>query len=401
MKRERLKSSYLTYFVILGLILLALGIGGYFIKSVLGTGKAINLAPPVPGSNGYIGNESILPEDSEQWWSLYINRAPGNGNVVDLNPPRFRWPHDFAYLDGCQSYDVECQNRIGSFNYTLQIATDGNFQNIVVSVSNINDNNFYSFISPLDTSITRTFFWRIGYLNVFPESNKFGNFNWSEIWNFTITQNAVVWDRSLFSKENLSQISVYSMPHPRMLLSDSFINQTKSAIEADPIKYAYPSQLIQSIIDSATSVVQRPWYINMTSWPEPYVPLGYDGRPGYIPITRGLADVAFAYRWTNDSRYSGINDRVAKLFRYSLGGPFTPENFGSSETDTSSEESIGFLYDWTYPEMNESEREDAKQGIMWRTRAVILYNMWGLRLKYDNGSYISSSYNFIVNYTTS
>ena len=79
-----------------------------------------------------ISSESLLPDDPTIHYSRLVNFAPGDGEVVDLNPPRFRW---FYHPDPSE----ETVSHIYTFRF--QIASDSVFSDLIVDVET--PYNFY------------------------------------------------------------------------------------------------------------------------------------------------------------------------------------------------------------------------------------------------------------------
>ena len=352
-----------------------------------------------PTSPQTIGQSALLEDDSESWYSIWVNRAPGDGITSSLNPPRFRWPFSPSYADGCGLNENECNSEQSSyyrnnFKYTLQIAADPAFEDLLVNIPNIYNVNFYNFLSPLDTSVNKTFYWRIGYLNVHPANVHFGQFTWSDVWRFTMAEDAVLWDRSMFSPENIQRITTATRPHPRMYLKDDLIAQVKAHIN-EPL---YASQLHQltAIMGAADAVIASDWYKVMLQWPDAdrptqeeisqssslpcsqtnfILPCNYTLPWGSRAIAEALVHVAFAYRWTGDSKYLGVIERFIKIARYGRGSSFGPEGFGSNCCGINSEYWLGLLFDWLYNEMTEQQRALGQHSLEWRMRALLCVSM--------------------------
>jgi len=130
-----------------------------------------------------IGSRSSLPDDEREYYSRYVNFRPGNGQTVELNPPRFSW----AYLaDIVPESDKVPLNQ----KFTLQISKAEDFRELEVDVQNV-PYNFYNMLSPLPDA--GTWFWRVGY-NVGT-----GKEAWSDVRSFIVNSSAVSWDRSFLA----------------------------------------------------------------------------------------------------------------------------------------------------------------------------------------------------------
>ena len=100
------------------------------------------VATPLPSSSvarAYepvrFGADTLLPDDPRAQFSRSVNFAPGDGQVCDLNPPRFRW-----------RYHPTQPGQGGDYLFTFQVASDAGFQQRLVDVQT--EFNFYNTIAP-------------------------------------------------------------------------------------------------------------------------------------------------------------------------------------------------------------------------------------------------------------
>ncbi|MBN1941443.1 MAG: DUF4962 domain-containing protein, partial [Candidatus Diapherotrites archaeon] len=343
-----------------------------------------------------IDDSAIFEEDPESWYSKYVNFAPGNGSTVDINPPRFRWFEDYAHIDGCQPNEWECGDfcKGSLYEYTLQVATDSSFNNKVVNVENIHNMPFYNMLEPLNNG--QTYYWRVGYKNLFTESPRYGEFNWSPTMQFTIAPNAVIWDRSMFSFEEIGEINTSTNPHPRMFLKPSLVQYIKDHIN-EP-EYTVPKSRIEKIISIADTTIEKEWYDEIPNWTNDMPDeedIEYDLPWSATELVKNLAYVAFAYKWTGDSKYNGVKQRMLKIAEFEVGSKFSPEGWvlqsnGGYAGNTGEESGkwMGLMYDWLYNDMTPAEREKVQKFLEWRIRAFTLTAWGGLANKTDALDYI-------------
>ena len=83
-----------------------------------------------------IGAGAVISHDSRQDDLRYVTWHPVEGQVVTLNPPRFRWPYD---MDNPR---IEKSVPSGT-QWDFQIASDRAFQRVLFKVSNVAC-NFYN-----------------------------------------------------------------------------------------------------------------------------------------------------------------------------------------------------------------------------------------------------------------
>ena len=105
------------------------------------------------GAAEVIGEEALFPYNDRIEYSELIGFAPGNDEVVRLNPPRFRWFYAPTMPELAYSW-------FSLYDFRLQIAYDPEFRDTVVDVRT--DINFYNALAPLGLG---KHYWRVGYTN--------------------------------------------------------------------------------------------------------------------------------------------------------------------------------------------------------------------------------------------
>ncbi len=302
--------------------------------------SSLQAAPPVR-----FGAESLLPDDARAHFARSVNFAPADGQVCDLNPPRFRW-----------CYHPSQPGQGGDYLFTFQVASDAGFEHRLVDVQT--DFNFYNTIAPLPGS--GPFYWRIGYKD---RTAKDVPFEWSQVRRFTIAKDADVWDRSGLARPDFA-----SKPHPRILLTAERLPRLHRLIHTDPGTRA----IFERIQRQADAAVESDWWAGFpTSDREKF-------EPGYLAIAQDLVAVAFCWRVTADPRYAGVLQRAVTMARYPRGGRFSPQDAGgdSAEDSTQSTEFVALLYDWLYPDLAPAERKDFADCLDWRIEHFVNHFSW-------------------------
>ncbi len=166
-----------------------------------------------------IGRESLVELPTSAIWSAVVNFRPGNGEVVNVNPPTFSWLYDLAVF----------KNYIGLRSFQFQVAyNEADFYNVSeLAVNILTDSNMYNFLAPFNRSRMNSeskMFWRIGYI----EAGDSVPSVWSPISIFIINNSAREWDRSMLANDSyLAQKSV----HPHMLFNESNREQMYNYLE--------------------------------------------------------------------------------------------------------------------------------------------------------------------------
>ncbi|MCM8797015.1 MAG: hypothetical protein NC923_03950 [Candidatus Omnitrophica bacterium] len=188
----------------------------------------------------YIGKEALKELPSSSLWSSAVNFRPGDGEEVDLNPPRFSWSYtpDPRDINPCPSGSL-CM-AVSPKQFIFQVADErekleaarrlNNPLSANLTVNVRTSFNFFNTLPPFDR--TKTFYWQVGYIK--PKDAEPGQpihqywrlrdedwektasgdpivYVWSDIRSFTIKhdpadpenpeKNALIWDRSMLTDE--------------------------------------------------------------------------------------------------------------------------------------------------------------------------------------------------------
>ena len=277
----------------------------------------------------------MLPDNPRTHYGRCVNDAPVDGETLSLNPPRFRWKY---HPEG---------NRGGLFQFVFQISESSGFKNNIIDVTT--PFNFYNTIAPFDCE--GPYYWRVGYIEGETAAGK-TPFHWSPVRSFSIAGNAQVWDRSMLIDPDFG-----SKPHPRILLSDRYIEKIRQVIVSDPLS----RQAFSALHQAADETITKEWYRNFPSTDE------HEAPEPFYHIAHQLCHVAFMYSITGEEKYASVKDRALILASYPKGGRASPEPLGESNEDsTQITEFLALLYDWLYQDLTVEERRIFITSLEWR-----------------------------------
>ncbi len=183
-----------------------------------------------------IGPEAIVPESPRSHYSRYVNWRPADGETVRLNPPRLSWPY---WPDWPNDF------RDALYTFNLQISANADCSDPVVDVTC--PYNFYNMLPALVAGQNRQrnrWYWRVGY------KGGRGRPEWSKIRSFTISGDAVVWDRTKLADPGLEQ-----MGHPRILFNAENLNRIRRLAQTDSGSEAALSHMRRQ----ADSIMRKGW----------------------------------------------------------------------------------------------------------------------------------------------
>ena len=330
--------------------------------------------------NMLIDGRSSLPDDEREYYSRYVNFRPGNGQTVELNPPRFSWP----YLADI----VPKSNKVplGQL-FTLQISKAEDFRELEVDVQNV-PYNFYNMLSPLPDA--GTWFWRVGY-NVGTDKEA-----WSDVRSFTISPSAVRWDRSFLAEPNLASIG-----HPRILFNPDNIDE----IRALRLNHPESTRIAEKIREQADQIIKTHWWKNFPETdrinPDVVGEL-------YSIMSEEMVLVAFAYILFEDKKYFGCKERFLTIASWEKGGwsspegitgigleikggPFEERTTGADEDATKTSEHLALFFDWFYNDLNLGERETVIKSLEWRLDHSVNNHHWRGNKNADRPGIMSAS----------
>jgi len=257
-----------------------------------------------------IGSEALVTMPSDAISNRWINLRPGDGDVVNLNPPIFSW----LYVPNPQMRASD----IAMWQYQLQIGYDPGFGSPVVNVHT--KCNFYNFLPPFNPGPV---YWRVAYV----DTNNVTN-SWSPVHVFTNTANATVWDRSMLADTNY----LLSKTHPRMIFNSNTLPLLQSniaAVLALPASAQATNDLARVyniVINNANAVLNQTWSFGMSNFNIDFW-VQFNGVPsGSMALLSETADAS-----DNWSIYLNSNSQLTMQFMaggttvaaYTMNGPWT------------------------------------------------------------------------------
>lgn len=115
----------------------------------------------LPANAEVIGSEALqsFPESAE--YDGVVNFSPGNGESVNINPPRFRWKYNpSTKADGCYNQICPAWAPL-EFIFQVTNSSDTTFAHPIVNVLTLS--NSYNFLAPFTQG--QSYIWRIGYIH--------------------------------------------------------------------------------------------------------------------------------------------------------------------------------------------------------------------------------------------
>jgi hypothetical protein len=294
-----------------------------------------------------IGASALLPDDPTTHFSRAVNFAPGDGERVDLNPPRFRW-----------CYHPTRPGEGGDYTFRFQVARDAQFQKLIHDINT--PFNFYNTLPPFQGS--GPVFWRVGYREGASEPIV----HWSDTRSFTVSADAQTWDRASMAAPDFSKIG-----HPRLLFSQKTLPDLRVLIQ----KNEDARNIFERMQSDAMDVIASGWWVSGLP--------ATDTAPAaeqYYQSANKLVTVAFVYTLTQDKKYARVKDLALTFARYQKGGLSSPEGAGgekdANEDATQATEFLALLYDWLYPELSAGERADFVHCLDWRIESFVYDFAW-------------------------
>ncbi|OHA30762.1 MAG: hypothetical protein A3B11_02110 [Candidatus Taylorbacteria bacterium RIFCSPLOWO2_01_FULL_44_26] len=210
---------------------------------------------PIVTNAQVIGSEALQEFPTSALYSGIANFRPGDGETVDINPPRFSW----RYKPQVSPSAFLCYNFVCSawapYKFVFQVADNPSFTNPIVNVTTLS--NSYNFLAPLPTN--KTYYWRVGYIlpknltkndvsDAVLDANASDHYTnspnyastvsihwtlkddswasspwaWSATRSFFVPNSAVSWDRSMLASR--TEMSAALDQHPNILINESTRN---------------------------------------------------------------------------------------------------------------------------------------------------------------------------------
>lgn len=293
--------------------------------------------------------EGLIPFDGRWHYPHYLNFRPGDGQVCEVNPPRFSW----SYLPGT----VTTTNPpLQTFRFQLSRNPDFAAPDFVIDT----ELNFYNALPVLENT---TWHWRVGY-GIGSEDEI-----WSATRSFTFSEHAVLWDRTILSE---AAARLAARPRPRLAPPGGDWHAWRETLAADPNRAAW----LEAVLAIAERATNRPWWGDFPTT-DRRDEAAYDDQ-AFANIARELAVAAFAYRLTGEERYLTAKDHAVALARFPIGGLASPEYHGPRRKwATQITEFLALVHDWLHPELTAEERGIILHSIDWRLHATYrVRNSW-------------------------
>ncbi len=250
-----------------------------------------------------------------------VGYLPPPGDAPAVNPPAIAW-----------------LNEPRATSWTLQVARSLDFSDPVFTVRD------WPWLMYTHTETLRpgTYYWRYRYATATAEGS-----GWSSVRDFTIGSSAVEFPRP--SHQQLS--SIISAAHPRMFMMPEKLAELRKA--ATPDNQAF-TEFIQSADRSLTAPIMvepKPWTggkWNAGEWGE------YLRQAS--AATAHMDALAFAWLLTGEKQYG--DKAKAHLMEYVRWDPLGPSSMKiNDEVGMPMLHSISRAYDWLYPLLSNSDKE--------------------------------------------
>lgn len=284
----------------------------------------------------------LLPFDTRWEYPQYITFRPGNGQVSDVNPPRFSWPYAPQVLIGSEGIPVQ--------DFCLQLSKTGDF-----TKPDLEFRTPYNFFNALPVLDVEKWYWRVGYFMGTEKEQ------WSVVRSFTFAPDAVEWDRTVI---NDAAGVLASKTRPRLGPRDGDWSKWRRSLSSPD-----QQQWLDSLMRDAERAVTEPWWNDFPKsdriGENPYTDLQWS------EIGRKIAATTFAYRLTGDRSFAHAKNLALALASFPRGGQSSPEFHGpTAKWPTQITEYLALSYDWWYADLTPDEREVILDSLDWRLRAA-------------------------------
>jgi len=321
------------------------------------TAALVCTAPAWAGQPAVAGTvfdaSDATPLDEKQVLPQYVTFRPGDGQVCEVNPPRFVWP----YVPG-----VVPKGRVEDHTFRLQIASDAGMKRLTVDEAGLKI-NFYNALPVLGGG--GPWYWRVGYDVGTPEEK------WSRVRQFTLAGGAMAWDRTA-----MKDLAGRLKGHPRVLLNAENTDRLLAAGAKDPA-LAMLRDRIRSLADRHLRS-RRHGRLSEKDTPD----CGVTSKE-FSAVGQGVELCAWAWSFTGNRKYLDAKEDALRLASYPPGGVSTPEGRlaprGQDKWPTQITQSLAIFLDRCWDELSEGERERLIASVDWRIRANLDQFSWRQR----------------------
>lgn len=294
-----------------------------------------SLAASIP-----IGSEVQLELSDSALWRGFVGTAPATRSVQRLNPPIFRW----TYME-----HPEMSATPALRTFRLQIAPQLEFTSTFVDV--VSSNNFYNLLSPIThddhTTYTNTIYWRVVYMS----ADTSVNISTSVVRSFTLTPNAITWNRSMLS--NVSYVTS-ACQHPHFLFCATNRSEVLRWCQTSQWKTAWGY-----ISNSAFQTITQSWWnaplaTNVYEWPQ------------------RIAEVALVYQLTTNHTLLAADPAYAAQ---QYANYWLDNRLDQTEQPSVKVQLLALIYDWLYPIMSHEQQAKVREALEYICK-YYLYSYW-------------------------
>ncbi len=188
------------------------------------------------GSPICVGPDDRIPADERYIYPRYLGFRPADGQVCDVNPPRFSWPYDPEVIP---RGPLPAGRR-----FRLCIGSTPGLEDPVVEVGET-PYNFYNALPVLTGG--RRWYWQVTYDPGTPEERV------SRVRSFELATDAVAWDRTV-----IEQVESHLCGHPRVI----FTPENREALLGLREQDAECAEIARQAIQLADETLQADWFLN-------------------------------------------------------------------------------------------------------------------------------------------
>lgn len=264
-----------------------------------------------------------------------IGNQPADGSVQSHNPPLFKW----IYTENAQ------ENLASDVRYfQFQLSTNANFSPLYWNITC--SNNFYNLLPPITnadgSSWAGTNYWQIVYMN-----SNMTVISTSAVFNFTLTPNPTMWDRSMLANSNYLLSIVTN--HPHIWFNASNLNSMSAFLKTN----IWPTygQSWSAVTNTAAYYQSQSWWDNSS--------VTNLSNSAILAAVQAAQYTAFCYYMSGSNSTWDINGACATLNWFATG--VLQKGMDQEDPymfDTGAENTFGTAYDWLYPFMTSNQRSN-------------------------------------------
>lgn len=277
----------------------------------------------------------------------YLGFRPANGQVPEINPPRFSWPYSLA-VEGFRGELYPLQT------FTLQLSRDPSF--IEPEIEQQYAFNFGNILPVLENG---RWFWRVGYADAGAAPTR-----WSAVREFQITDASIKEDRFEL-KQSLNRFA--AMDHPRLAPSGGDWTGLAMRLTNNVIT----RKVFERMKVSAEKALTSDWWNNFPESDEGPRSSAKKRSAAFMAYGEDLLRVALLHKMTGDEKFAGAPERALMVAGFPRGGATSPEYNGVTDKwGTRWVYFLAYIYDWYYHDLSATQREKLLAAIDWRVQAV-------------------------------